>query len=92
MNNLKGNTVNKSQLVDQIAGIRPTVLDRRPLIGQHPNLKNQYIFNGFGSKGVSLIPWCAQHFLAFLLDRQNALNPELDIQRFISRYGQNLSK
>ena len=80
------------QIVDQIAGVRPTVLDRRPLIGQHPEFQNQYIFNGFGSKGLSLIPWCAQHFTSFLLDSVSSLNAELDISRFYSRYDQNLGK
>lgn len=34
--------------------IRPTVVDRRPYVGRHPDYKNLWILNGLGSKGGSL--------------------------------------
>jgi glycine/D-amino acid oxidase-like deaminating enzyme len=38
------------------AGLRPATFDRKPFVGFHHKHKNVAIFNGFGSKGVSLIP------------------------------------
>lgn len=38
-------------------GIRPATKDRKPILGKHPDLDGVYIFNGFGAKGVSLIPY-----------------------------------
>ena len=32
------------KVVEHAAQIRPTVIDRRPLLGRHPTLKNLYIF------------------------------------------------
>ena len=69
------------KIIDQKAGIRPTVRDRRPLIGQHPKHAQLYVFNGFGSKGVSQIPWCAHHFSDFLSSDAQLLT-ELSIERF----------
>lgn len=51
-------------------GIRPAVQGRRPFLGQHPTYKNYYIFNGFGSKAVSMAPFFAQHFANYLLHHQ----------------------
>jgi len=33
-------------------GFRPTVKDRRPIIGQHENFKNFFVFNGLGARGI----------------------------------------
>jgi glycine/D-amino acid oxidase-like deaminating enzyme len=68
-------------LVDQKAGIRPAVKGRRPLIGQHPEHKKCWIFNGLGSKGGTLAPWFAQHLSEHFLQGKDLL-PEVDIARF----------
>ncbi len=67
------------------AGIRPATKDRRPFIGMHPELKNIGIFNGLGSKGVSLAPYFARQFVDFLV-YQKELHPEVNINRFASLY------
>lgn len=33
-------------------GFRPTVKDRRPIIGRHKSHKNLYVFNGLGARGI----------------------------------------
>lgn len=48
------------EIVDQKAGIRPTVKDRKPLIGTHPNFPNFHILNGLGTRGVMLGPTSAK--------------------------------
>jgi glycine/D-amino acid oxidase-like deaminating enzyme len=63
------------------AGIRPASKDRRPLLGKHPEMKNHCIFNGLGSKGVSLAPYFSEHLLNHILNN-SPLDKEVDIQRF----------
>ena len=72
-------------IVDQKVGIRPSSIDRRPIIGSHPNFKNIYAFNGLGTKGVMLAPYFANNFVNFYLQKQ-ALNKEVDIKRFYPLY------
>ena len=68
-------------IVEQLAGIRPTVKGRRPFVGQHPGHENVYIFNGLGTKGLLLSPYFAQQLCQHLLESK-ALNSEIDIKRF----------
>lgn len=41
------------------AGLRPTVSDRKPIIGTHPKHKNIWCINGLGSRGVLWAPYLA---------------------------------
>ena len=63
------------------AAIRPTVKDRRPFLGSHPQHKSLIIFNGLGTKGTSLGPYWADHLCQHLLEGKD-LNEEVDINRF----------
>jgi glycine/D-amino acid oxidase-like deaminating enzyme len=67
------------------AGIRPTTVDRRPILGLHPGHKTFVIFNGLGTKGVSLAPYFAAQLVEHLLNNKD-LDPEVDISRFSSIY------
>ncbi|MNY56347.1 hypothetical protein D3C86_1924180 [compost metagenome] len=33
-------------------GFRPTVKDRRPILGRHAQRSNLYVFNGLGARGI----------------------------------------
>jgi len=68
-------------IVDQHAGIRPTVIDRRPLVGRHDEFKNVYVLNGLGTRGVMIAPYVAKQ-LFNLIEKNETLNPEIDIKRF----------
>jgi glycine oxidase len=70
------------EVVDHQAGVRPTVSDRRPLIGLHPQYGNLGIFNGMGTKGVMLAPYFAKQFSLFL-HKGNLLPEEANTDRFI---------
>lgn len=63
------------------AGIRPSAKDRRPFLGIHPECSNVGIFNGLGTKGVSLSPYFAHQLAEFLVDGK-ALEEVVDIQRY----------
>lgn len=69
------------KVVNHKAGIRPTVKDRRPLVGQHAKYKNLYVLNGLGSRGVIIGPWVAQHLYNFI-ENKIPLDKEISIARF----------
>jgi len=69
------------EVVDHVAGIRPTVTDRRPLVGRHPAHPNLYVLNGFGSRGVMIAPYASGQLYNYI-EHKEALHPEMDIQRF----------
>lgn len=69
------------EVVDHVAGIRPTVTDRRPLAGRHPEHQNLYVLNGFGSRGVMVGPYASQQLFE-LIEHQNPIDKEMDIERF----------
>ena len=72
-------------VVSHEAGVRPTVLDRRPLIGLHPQHQALGIFNGLGTKGVLMAPLLAKEFVRFLLDGE-ILSLDASIKRFENRH------
>ena len=53
---------------DHLSGIRPTVLDRRPIIGRHPKHESAYLFNGMGTKTTSLAPYWAEQLRLHLVE------------------------
>lgn len=62
-------------------GFRPTVKDRRPLLGSHKVWKNLYVFNGLGARGI--LNGC--YFAKSLYDHieQNKPLPnEVSLERF----------
>ncbi len=69
------------EIVEHQAGIRPTVKDRRPLLGIHPKHAQIGIFNGMGTKAILLAPYFAQQYVAFL-EAKSELHPEVDIKRY----------
>jgi glycine/D-amino acid oxidase-like deaminating enzyme len=69
------------EILQQRAGIRPTVIDRRPLVGQHRVHKNLYILNGLGSRGVLVAPTVAKNLIDFIED-EIQLSKDIDINRF----------
>ena len=69
------------KVVYQRAGIRPTVIDRRPLVGQHKSHQNLYILNGLGSRGVLIAPTVADALINLIEDKL-PLQKEINISRF----------
>ena len=69
------------KITEHVAAIRPTVKDRRPLIGSHPKYKNIFIFNGLGVRGVLNSSYAADQLISFL-EKNEPLNSAIDIARF----------
>jgi glycine oxidase len=68
---------------NHVAGIRPAVSDRRPVLGAHPKYSNLYVFNGLGTKGVMLAPYFASEMVQHLTSDDYKLISEVDIKRFL---------
>jgi glycine/D-amino acid oxidase-like deaminating enzyme len=71
------------EIVNKNWGHRPTTIDRRPILGRHPAHQKLFIFNGLGTKGVSLAPFFAINLLNFLEGKID-LDKEVNIARFYS--------
>lgn len=73
------------EVVGHQAGIRPTVKDRKPLVGQHPEYNKLFVLNGFGSHGIMIGPWAAAQLFAFI-EKGTPLDTQIDIKRYIEEY------
>jgi len=69
------------QIIGHYAGIRPAA-DRRPILGRHSKIKNIFVFNGLGTKGVMLAPFSAQLLANFIL-HDIPIPQELSVERFM---------
>ena len=72
------------QLKKHLYGIRPASRDRRPVIDTHPCDSRLIVFNGLGTKGLSLAPYCAKHLMEFLLNNI-PIPKDLNLMRFKSK-------
>jgi len=70
------------EVVDQVAGVRPTVKDRRPLLGALPDQANTYFYNGLGTRGILMAPALSKMLYMFI-EAGVPLPSEVDIQRFL---------
>ncbi len=69
------------EIISHQAGIRPTVKDRKALIGTHPEYPRLYILNGLGTRGVMLAPIMAKTLLCHI-ETRTEIPREINIERF----------
>ena len=78
---LESITTRPYKIIQHQASIRPTTIDRRPIIGSHTNHKNVYLLNGLGSRGILLAPtlsyWLYDHIY-----KSTQIPHEVDVKRF----------
>ena len=74
------------EIVSIVAGVRPTVKDRKTLIGLHPNYSKIGVFNGLGTRGALQGPSLSAEFSAVLVGNQKNFQ-NIDNQRFMSFFG-----
>lgn len=72
------------EILDQQVGVRPTVLDRRPILGEHHQFKNIFLFNGLGTKGYLMAPTLARELSEHMLEGK-PLDQEISIERFYKK-------
>lgn len=61
-------------------GVRPTTNDRKPIIGAHPLHTCLIIFNGFGTKGVTLAPYFSEVLIRWM-EKRGTIEKEADVTR-----------
>lgn len=69
------------EIVKHFAGVRPTVKDRKPLVGTYKNHNSIHILNGLGTRGVMLGPAMAKALFENI-ENQKPLDKAIDIKRF----------
>ena len=81
LKNLTSITSETAVVVGHEAGVRPTVIDRRPILGKHPQFPKLVILNGLGTKGFMIAPLISKELIDHLLEGKE-LDPETQISRF----------
>lgn len=69
------------EIIDHYAGVRPTVKDRKPLIGTHYLYNNVHLLNGLGTRGVMLAPFMAKE-LFDAIENDIPIKKENNLNRF----------
>lgn len=69
------------EIVEHIAGVRPTVKDRRPLLGRSMVSDRIFVLNGLGTRGVLLAPYLAEKLFEFI-EENKELEDNLSIHRY----------
>ena len=85
VNNLKELISCDFEIIKHFAGVRPTVKDRRPLVGQHHIYKNLYVLNGLGTRGVMLGPYLATQLFNNII-KNISLENEINVNRIYKKF------
>lgn len=72
------------KIIGQVAGIRPTTQDRRPILGKLGNHDNIYVFNGLGTKGIMYAPYYSRILLNHILN-DDEIDYDVSIQRIYEK-------
>ncbi len=62
-------------------GFRPTVKDRRPILGNHSKYTNLFVFNGLGARGILNGNYFAINLYNHL-ENSEAIHPDVNLNRF----------
>lgn len=69
------------EIISHFAGVRPTVKDRKPMIGTHKIHDRLHILNGLGTRGVMLGPAMAKDLFDHI-ENGKPLERAIDIKRY----------
>ncbi|MBB1150065.1 MULTISPECIES: FAD-dependent oxidoreductase [unclassified Myroides] len=69
------------EVIEHLAGVRPTVKDRRPLLGRSLESNRIYVLNGLGTRGVLLAPYLAEQLYNYI-ENNIALDENISIHRY----------
>jgi glycine oxidase len=72
------------EIIEHYAGVRPTVKDRKALIGTHFEYKNIHILNGMGTRGVMLAPTLSKN-LFDNIEHNIPIDLSINIERFYKK-------
>lgn len=68
-------------IIESNFGFRPTVKDRRPIVGRHSKHENLYVFNGLGARGILNGCFFSKNLFDFI-EKDIPLPEEINIDRF----------
>ena len=66
------------EILEQSAGLRPTMFDHKPFLGEHPKHQGLLILGGLGTKGALYAPYMAKNLLNYL-QNEVRLDHEMDL-------------
>lgn len=69
------------EVVNQVAGIRPTTRDRRPLLGALSDCEHKVFFNGLGTRGITSAPSLAKTLYNYV-ENGIEIPKEMNIKRY----------
>ena len=72
------------EIIEHLAGVRPTVKDRRPLLGKHYKHNNLFILNGMGTRGVLFAPYLSDKLFQYI-ENKTELDNEISIERIYKK-------
>lgn len=72
------------EILEHFAGVRPTVKDRKAMLGSHFEHKNMHIMNGLGTRGVMLAPTMAK-VLFENIESGIPIDSSVNIERFYKK-------
>jgi glycine oxidase len=72
------------EIIEHFAGVRPTVKDRKPLVGTYEKHPSIHILNGLGTRGVMLGPAMAKALFE-KIEYNIPLDTSIDIKRYAKK-------
>jgi len=69
------------EVIGHYAAVRPTVKDRKALIGTHPDFPRFHLLNGLGTRGIMLAPSMAEMLIDHI-ENQKEIEPAVNLRRF----------
>ncbi len=72
------------EIIEHLAGVRPTVKDRRPLLGKHHLHNHLYVLNGLGTRGVLFAPYLSDKLFKYI-ENGIPLDNEISIERIYKK-------
>lgn len=69
------------EIAEECVGFRPTVKDRRPILGQHQEHSNLYVFNGLGARGILNASYFSDLLFQYI-EHRKPLPEEVLLSRF----------
>ncbi|MBS2097061.1 NAD(P)/FAD-dependent oxidoreductase [Carboxylicivirga linearis] len=73
------------KIIQHLTGIRPTMHDRRPVLGFLPENPSIGIFNGLGSRGSLLAPYLSHQFALLLKEKTDQIFKEVKVERYFKQ-------
>jgi len=73
-----------SEVMEHKSGVRSGTIDRNPILGRHWEIPHFMIFNGFGSRGCTTIPYSARKMVELVMN-EIPLPRHIDLSRLIKK-------